>query len=248
MKIVISHKPGQPIWDGVAGALSTLGHEVVAWQPKVKPVNDMAVEISPDMLIIEPDDVTHSFPAALDRCDAKLVMMGVGSWDELTPDLFCVTHHTPETILKNLDSPWVRMTHCADLAHFPIVDGDERYMSDVLCIVDRPIGIEQMDVLYNHIVDGERVFVVGEFRVPMPQYLGQVTTRETSLLMASTKLGICFDEQHPHDYAIRDTPVHSSVPPEQLNLRETYYHRVAEIFGVLGYEKESQKAMEKVPQ
>lgn len=241
MRVVSTHLDSR--YTGLLGCLSVLLKEnFFLWQHNVKPVYDMFGMIKPDIMIMMVDQVDKSILNALKDHECKLILFGSGVPQSLIdidkPSLLCAPASIPTGIRKNIESDSYKVEYLSDYANIaqifngkfdPTIDADVTYISH-FPVNQRGYIIECLSVLKSK---GINLKIVGQERIPLPEYLGTASVVEIPHILASSKVTIDFDGQILLDAAANKTFTISNVPN---GLFPSFHNDVTKLCnGIIGF-------------
>lgn len=195
MKIILSHLQND-LFQGLGATFFAMGEECIFWEKHNKPTFDMLEEAQPDIVIIPDYEVDETIVlGAQDYTNTKFIVAGTNFRDDFKPALVLVDKDTKTS------HPSLVVYPAANLAKYCSGRKTEEHRSDILFLSD----FDTSESIIPNILatlDKYRIRVVGDYPVPIPQYVGRDNLATINNLIASTKIAIDFIGKHYLDYAI----------------------------------------------
>ncbi len=251
MKILIQN-PTEPILEGIAQTLVSIGESLIIWDSKTQPLNDLLDRYKPELLIGY-DNSSQHFPKM-----KKVLISG----SPLNPCSVCISN-PPEPDIYLVVETAANFVH-NDVQH------DENYATD-LFYYSQNTTPEILEYLLE-IEKDYQLKIIGPHRIPLSSYLGAGTTTDIVKFMRSCKIALVFDLPSLYTYAANKvfcvTNQGTSLFPHIDLLSEsmveyksevidnyvekaynyvisdhTYFHRTYDILTHLGYTEQAEKCL-----
>jgi len=195
MKIILSHSQND-LFQGLGATFFAMGEQATFWEKGSKPTLDMLEEIQPDIVILHDYEVDETAViGAQDYSQTKFVVVGHNFRDDFKPALVCVDKETENA------NPIMVCRPAANLAKYCSGKKLEEHASDLFFLSDFDTSGSIIPNILTTL-DKHRIRVVGDFPIPIPQYVGRDNLATINNLIASTKIAIDFTGKHHLDYAI----------------------------------------------
>ncbi len=278
MKIVISYSPNHPVLAGLVPTLQVINEETVVWLPQNKAVYDMIEEVKPDIIFMDDQLVGPSFISAMkENPHIKVVLFGVSFASQLNPSLTCLPTNIAEHVKNNLindNIEYIIISRAANIVQYRNGTMSSDYECDVFYWSVKPVDDETFDVLCDLVQTNLKVKIGGPFKVPLPQYVGNLDIYDVSNFMVSADLALDFNYISELDYVANKTKLlrYPYIPTSkdiiefiQLNKpnfgydelmlldhrvrilkNHTYFHRLNDIFKKLKMDDLAQQSLKRL--
>lgn len=179
---------------GIQLAAESLDIDFVRWNPMTRPVYDFLDEEKPDIVFCDIKFITKLFIRAFNEYNSvQTVLFGSGIPDGFRVNTICAKPNTSKVIRKHIESNEHSTLYLKDYANIcSIFNGeyDQRLSCDI-GYISNPTDPESMSKKINILSDLSKIAttrIVGETRIPLPNYLGTIKTERISSFLKSSKI------------------------------------------------------------
>lgn len=186
--------------------LQYLGKKCAVWNPQTKPIMDMMEELSPNILFVMPNECGVILKDIKKDYNFILVYVGFGECC-VPPDVWLIPENTSDEVRSKLINPLV-LRKCANLAKLGKFKESKEYNYDLTYISDTNIyqneHVKETIIMLSLL--NLSFAIVGENKIPLPQYLGNITLANKAKLIKSCEIGLDFNLTNAFNYAIYRKP------------------------------------------
>lgn len=199
-------------------AREVVGDESIKhWEPQHKPIFDMLAEVEPDVLCCDIKYVDSPFVRACAESDVKPVLFNEGIPQNFNPAVVVAKPSTSPVIRKHIEGPGHKTIYMKDYANVCAYWGGERE-NNMACDIGYvsldadPERVQNRVKAIAQLVSHGIVRIVGDVRMPLPQFLGTIRHDRIATLMKSSTIFLDFDSEWILDVAANGAFALSATP------------------------------------
>lgn len=183
-------------YSGIPLAAAQVFEQVTVWEPTRKPIFDVFEESNPDMVCCDIKYVNSTFVEACNEYkDIKIVLFAEGVPKDFNPHVVCSIPNLSSLLKKHLeagDHETIYIPDCANVLTHWKGEADNKLECDVAFWSngnsgEQPIQKLELFSALSHIC---RIKIAGMDKIPLPQFLGGISTDKVISFLKSSKIAI----------------------------------------------------------
>lgn len=205
-------------YDGIIRASVEVFEKVTIWEPKKKPIFDVFSEAKPDIVCCDIKYINSTFVQACNEYPGiRIVLFADGVPKGFEPDLVCSSPSLSPLMRKHLEKGDHKTVYLADSANvitYHDADADKKLECDIAfwshgSTAAAPI---QKIELFSALSKIGRLKIIGQSKIPLPQYLGRIKESNVVPFLKASKIAIDWGSENILDQAANGIFTISNVP------------------------------------
>lgn len=204
-------------YTGIIQAIKKISTDFYSWNPKAYPVFDLLTDIKPDIVFIDLKCINNLMIEAFNTYKTKIVLFGQGVPNNLVPAAVIAQPNTSKVIRRNIESQDYPTLYLHDSANVvDIFNGSINHnmsceVGYIFDNMDADKYIQQI-LLLSYVSKCCKLKIVGQGRIPLPQYIGNIQTNSISSFYKSASIILDFEGSQILDIAANRGFAISTVP------------------------------------